>query len=71
VTLRDNNAEPHPMQEDQKLELIDGMGKHLARMIEPAPRLLSAQCAPGRHCAHHGAGPFFCCRCAAQFVAVQ
>lgn len=51
--------------EVQQLELVDGDGKVNAIMTKPSP--LSEQCVPGRHCAHHGYNPFFCCLCGAEF----
>lgn len=54
------------LQGAQMLELIDGFGKTRAVMTKAAPTDLG-QCAPGRHCAHHGSDPFFCCRCGAEF----
>ncbi len=55
--------------EVQLLELIDGEGKVDAIMLTPSP--LPIQCDPGRHCAHHGAYPFFCCKCGAEFAFAQ
>lgn len=52
--------------EPQMLELIDGMGIEPAIMTKASP--LPICCAPGKHCAHHGEGPFFCCKCAAEFT---
>jgi len=51
--------------EVQMLELVDGMGKDRALMVKPSP--LPICCDPGRHCAHHGEGPFNCCKCGAEF----
>lgn len=51
--------------EAQRLELVDGNGKEAAVMTKASP--LPTQCDPDRHCAHHGGGPFFCCRCGAEF----
>lgn len=56
------------MQPSQLLELIDGDGKVRARMTKAAPSAELGQCAPGRHCAHHGDDPFVCCKCGAEFV---
>jgi hypothetical protein len=70
-----NRPEPEraalPLQPDQQLELIDGMGKQTARMLRTAFKVVGGQCLPGRHCAHHGPGPFFCCRCGAEFTVVE
>jgi hypothetical protein len=52
--------------EVQRLNLVDGDGIEPAIMIKPSE--LPVQCAPGRHCAHHGADPFFCCKCGAEFT---
>lgn len=52
--------------EPQMLELVDGDGKVPAIMTKASE--LTVQCAPGRHCAHHGENPFFCCRCSAEFI---
>jgi hypothetical protein len=52
--------------EPQMLELIDGMGIEPAIMTKASP--LPICCDPGKHCAHHGGGPFFCCKCAAEFT---
>lgn len=49
----------------QSLELVDGEGKVPAVMTKASP--LPIQCDSGRHCAHHGCNPFFCCKCAAEF----
>ncbi len=49
----------------QQLELVDGYGKEPAIMVKASP--LPICCDPGMHCAHHGGGPFFCCKCAAEF----
>ena len=51
--------------EVQQLELVDGDGKTAAIMTKASP--LPICCAPGKHCAHHGCDPFFCCKCAAEF----
>jgi len=51
--------------EVQHLELVDGDGKVAAVMTKASP--LPICCDPGRHCAHHGGDPFFCCKCAAEF----
>jgi hypothetical protein len=51
--------------EVQMLELVDGMGVDRAIMVKASP--LPICCDPGKHCAHHGEGPFFCCKCAAEF----
>ncbi len=53
----------------QKLELIDGEGKVDAVMTKPSD--MPIQCSPGRHCAHHGDDPFFCCKCGAEFAFAQ
>lgn len=63
----------HKLQiEVQQLELIDGCGLQPAKMIKASPMNPAdwGQCDPGKHCAHHGSDPFFCCRCAAEFKAV-
>lgn len=52
--------------ETQQLELVDGDGKAAAVMTKASS--LPLQCDSGHHCAHHGDGPFFCCRCGAEFV---
>lgn len=46
-------------------EMAKGEGKTPAVMTKVSP--LPVQCEPGRHCAHHGSDPFFCCRCSAEF----
>jgi hypothetical protein len=56
------------LQENQMLELVNGEGKVLARMVKPSPLDGQEQCDPGRHCAHHVGPPRFpCCLCGAVF----
>ena len=53
----------------QWLELVDGLDVEACIMTEPSA--LEKQCAPNRHCARHGSGPFTCCKCGAQFMPVE
>lgn len=50
----------------QSLQLVDGYPKEEAVMIKASP--LPICCDPGRHCAHHGDDPYFCCKCGAEFT---
>lgn len=48
------------------LQVIDGMPPEPVKFINQAdPRVKS--CNPDRHCACHGGGPFYCCKCGALF----
>ena len=71
-TKRAQHAQAHsprlPLQGTQRIELIDGDGPVLARMVTGA-LVITGECAPGRHCAHHCESPHPCCRCGAEFVA--
>lgn len=64
--LNPRDSPPEIQRGEQLLELVDGDGKVPAVMTRAAS-LARIQCDPGKHCAHHGSGPFFCCRCAAEF----
>lgn len=55
--------EPEPL----RLELIDGMGPEPCRLVKPSP----TPCRNDRHCAHHGSGPYICCKCGAEFVPIE
>jgi len=65
--IKDKEVQPmaEMQTEVQMLELVDGYGKERALMTKASP--LPICCDPGKHCAHHGGGPFFCCKCAAEF----
>lgn len=62
-----STKQQNEQQPTQMLEIIEGAGKVRARMTKPGPIAALGQCAPGLHCAHHGSGPFGCCRCGAEF----
>lgn len=47
-----------------ELELVDGFGKEWAIMVT-APK--GKTCEDDFHCAHHGSGPYICCKCGAEF----
>lgn len=44
--------------------VIDGNPPQAVRIVSQAK--VAPCCDPGRHCAAHGSGPFFCCRCGAE-----
>lgn len=53
------------MKGSQRERVIDGRGYETVFQVTPGS--MQPECAPGAHCAAHGEGPFFCCRCGAEF----
>lgn len=47
------------------LVVIDGMAPMRVRMVKQP--VIGNGCVDDKHCAAHGAGTFFCCRCGAEF----
>jgi hypothetical protein len=50
----------------QNERVMDGQGT-MPVIIWTEPKIKPG-CETGRHCAAHGAGPFYCCKCGASFV---
>lgn len=66
VTIESEVVMADMQKEVQGLNLVDGYGIEPAIMTKPSD--FPIQCDAGRHCAHHGDDPFFCCKCGAEFT---
>lgn len=60
------HAELPSVPREMRLSLIDGLPPEPVLMVKPPT--VSRPCSDDRHCAQHGNGPFFCCKCGAEFI---